>query len=245
MSQPSPYDLSWLTARPIAHRGLHDLNQKCWENSLPAFERAVAGNFAIECDVVLTADKVPVVFHDHDLKRLTGHGGKVCEMTADEICQLTVGGTADRVPRLDEMLSLVGGRVPIVIELKGNAGHDDGFVEAVHEVLEGYNSKVAIMSFAHHVIRGFAKGAPGLPAGLTAEHTDLEAMEDHFAMLAHGISFVSFDVRDIPNKFVSFVRDELNLPFITWTVRDREAAERTWREGGQITFEGFDPDCIS
>ena len=245
MSTVPPGDISWLTARPVAHRGLHDLNTKCWENTLTAFERAVTGDFAIECDVVLTADKIPVVFHDHELGRLTDKTGKVCDLTADEICQFTIGGTADKVPRLAEMLSTVAGRVPIVIELKGNAGHDDGFVAAVHDALQGYGGKAAIMSFSPHLVRRFTDDAPGLPAGLTAEHTDDAAMKSHFSMLTHGISFVSFDVCDIPNPFVSHIRDQLGLPFITWTVRDREAAERTWREGGQITFEGFDPDDIA
>lgn len=237
-------ELSWLTKRPIAHRGLHDLNRSCWENTLSAFEQAIAGNFAIECDVTLTADGVPVVFHDHDLERLTGRQGKVHKTTAAELCQLAIGGTADKVPRLSDALSLVAGRVPMIIELKGIEGQDDGFVAAVHHTLGGYEGKAAVMSFDHHLVRQFKHEAPGVPAGLTADGTDEPAIEAHFSMLAHGLSFVSYGVDAIPNRFVSFVRDRLKLPFITWTVRDHQAAELTWNQGGQVTFEGFDPDDL-
>ena len=90
--------ISWLTKRPIAHRGLHDMNKKVWENTLSAFRRAVDKNFAIECDVHLSSDRVPVVIHDGDLKRLTGTDGFVWQRTAAEMAALKVGGTKDHVP---------------------------------------------------------------------------------------------------------------------------------------------------
>lgn len=238
-------DLSWLTARPIAHRGLHDLNRQCWENTMTAFERAIAGNFGIECDIVLTGDGEPIVFHDHELKRLIGSDGNVHEMTARDICAMSVGGTADKVPRLVDLLALVDGRVPLIIELKGKEGHDNGMVAATAAALDGYKGKAAIMSFDHHLIRQFSTDAPGIAGGLTAGCRDAPAMEAHFSMLAHGISFVSYDVRAIPNRFVNHIRDQLGMPLITWTVRDQQAAELTWRERGQITFEGFEPEQMT
>ena len=111
-------DLAWLTARPIAHRGYHDLNRARWENTLSAFEAAAQKNFAIECDVHLSADGVPVVFHDAELKRLTGNDGFVYDRTVADLARMLVGGTEDRVPTLAEMLALVAGRVPLVIELR-------------------------------------------------------------------------------------------------------------------------------
>ena len=126
-------DLSWLTARPIAHRGLHDGNKAVWENTLTAFSRAVEKNYAIECDVLISKDGVPVVLHDADLRRLTGSEGKVCDKTAAQLRKLKVGGTGDHVPSLSEMLDLVKGRVPLVIELKGDPGHDSGSGEGCGE----------------------------------------------------------------------------------------------------------------
>lgn len=100
-------DLSWLTARPIAHRGYHDTNKTRWENTLSAFDAAARRNFAIECDVILSADGVPVVFHDHDLQRLAAEGGLVWQKTAAEMGALNIGGTADHAPTLREMLNLI------------------------------------------------------------------------------------------------------------------------------------------
>ena len=234
--------LSWLTRRPIAHRGLHDLNRKVWENTLSAFRRAADRNFAIECDVHLSSDRVPVVIHDSDLKRLTGADGFVWQRTAAELQALKVGGTKDHVPRLSELLDLVRGKVPLVIELKGIAGHDDGLVEAVAAALKGYKGKVAVMSFDHWLIRDFKKYMPDLPAGLTAYGRENQLIESHFAMLAHGLDFTSYAAGDLPNPFVSFVRDRLKMPVITWTIRDKPAVELTFRYADQMTFEGFDPD---
>lgn len=236
-------DLSWLTARPIAHRGLHDLNKACWENTLTAFERAAKRGFAIECDVHLSADGEVVVFHDNTLDRLTGTNGFIWQRTAGELAALRVGGTNDHVPTLRELLDLVKGRVPLVIELKGIPGHDDGLVAKVGEVLRDYRGKVAIMSFDHWLIRDFAKHVPGVPAGLTAWGDQDHELEAHFSMLAHDISFVSYSVTHLPNRFTSFVRDKLGMPVITWTVRDQQAVATTFAQAEQMTFEGFDPDA--
>jgi glycerophosphoryl diester phosphodiesterase len=233
-------DLSWLTARPIAHRGFHDLNQSRWENTLSAFDAAVARNYAIECDVHLSADGVPVVFHDGPLKRLTGAEGFIHEKTAAELARMKVGGTVDHVPSLAEMLARVAGRVPLVIELKGIENKDDGLVSAVARALNDYPGQAAIMSFDHWLIRQFAGEAPGIPAGLTAHGRSMRDLEAHFSMLAHPISFVSFGVHDLPNPFVGFVREKLAMPVITWTVRDDTAREVTFAHADQMTFEGFE-----
>ncbi|MDP3895147.1 MAG: glycerophosphodiester phosphodiesterase [Mesorhizobium sp.] len=237
--------LSWLTARPIAHRGYHDLNKTRWENTLSAFEAAAQTGFAIECDVMLTGDGVPVIFHDHDLARLAGRDGLVWQRTAAEMGALSIGGTADHAPTLAEMLALVAGRVPLVIELKGVPGHDEGLVQAVAQQLRGYSGQAAIMSFDHWLIRQFPVHAAGIPAGLTAWGIRDQDFEAHFSMLAHDISFVSYSVAHLPNRFISFVREKLAMPVISWTVRDAEGVRATFAHADQMTFEGFDPDTVA
>lgn len=238
------HDLAWLTARPIAHRGYHDLNRSRWENTFTAFDAAIERRFTIECDVHLSADGVPVVFHDDTLNRLTGLQGSVFESTAAELVQHRIGGTEDRIPTLAETLARVGGAVPLVIELKGVPGKDDGLVAKVGELLRDYRGKAAIMSFDHWLVRRFAVDAPGIPAGLTAYRTEPAELEAHFSMLAHGISFSSFSWADLPNPFVTMLRAKLGLPVITWTVQDAMGRELTRRYADQMTFEGFDPDTI-
>lgn len=233
--------LSWLTARPIAHRGLHDINRARWENTLAAFDAAAAAGYAVECDVRLAADDVPMVFHDAELDRLTGASGRVRERTAAELGRFTVGSTFERVPTLAESLETVAGRVPVVIELKGEDATDVRIVGQVAAVLARYRGRAAIMSFDHRLVRAFAADAPGIVAGLTGCGTDEAELEAHFSMLAHDIAFVSFAVDELPNRFVSFVRHRLAMPVITWTVRDSDAVERTFAHADQMTFEGFEP----
>jgi glycerophosphoryl diester phosphodiesterase len=215
------------------------MNRARWENTLSAFDAAILRDYAIECDVHLSADGVPVVFHDGPLGRLTGRDGSVHELTAAELAQLRVGGTDDHVPTLAEMLARVAGRVPVVIELKSAEGRDGGLVAAVAKALENYRGDAAIMSFEHRLVRRFALDAPGIPGGLTAEGRTLPDLERHFSMLAHPLAFVSFSVADLPNPFVAFVRENLAMPVITWTVRNAEAKAATFAHADQMTFEGF------
>ena len=237
-------DLSWLVERPIAHRGLHDLNTTRWENTLSAFAAAIARNYAIECDLHLSSDGIPMVFHDTALKRLTGRDGLVHELTANELARCRVGRSQDTIPSLGQLLALVDGQVPLVLELKGNRGKDGALVGAVAKVLAGYHGRVALMSFDHWLIRQFASQAPGLPRGLTACGIAPAQLEAHFSMLAHDIDFVSFLLGELPNPFVTMVRERLAMPVISWTVREPEAWARSRAHADQITFEGFEPDLV-
>ncbi len=156
-------------SQPIAHRGYHDMNKTVWENTLSAFERAISAGYAIECDLQYTADSVPVVFHDGDMHRLCGVEGDVRAKTAGELGLFSIGGTSDRVPTLSQLLRLVKGRVPLVIELKAGRANDEGFAEAVLDGLEGYAGPVALMSFDHWLLKDLKALETTLPVGLTAE----------------------------------------------------------------------------
>jgi glycerophosphoryl diester phosphodiesterase len=238
-------DISWLAKHPVAHRGYHDLNKARWENTLSAFEAAAERGFAIECDIHLSRDGIPVVIHDADLKRLTGTDGSVFERTAAELGALKVGATADHIPTLEEMLRKVAGRVPLVIELKGIEGKDEGLLSKVAGLLGHYRGQAAIMSFDSWLVREFPKQAPGIPAGLTAMGKSEQDIESHFGMLAYQLSFASYNLDDMPNPFVTFMRERLSLPVISWTVRDRTAAELSAERADQMTFEGFDPSTFA
>lgn len=234
-------DLSWLTAQPIAHRGYHDLNHTIWENTLSAFSRAVDNGFAIECDLQYTADSVPVVFHDDDMLRLCGIKGDIREKTAGELGMIAIGGTADKVPTLGQLLRLVKGRVPIVLELKGRRGDDEGFADAVLETLESYDGPVALMSFDHWLLKDLkALNAP-YPVGLTAGGINPEEFAVHEEAMQLGLDFISYFYRDLPNSFIT-KQQSLGRAIITWTVRDQDAVERTFKYADQMTFEGFDPN---
>ncbi|GHC62142.1 glycerophosphodiester phosphodiesterase [Limoniibacter endophyticus] len=234
----------FIIRRPIAHRGLHDLNRNVWENTLSSSERAIEAGYAIECDVILSSDGVAIVHHDLDLKRLTGQSGFVWQRTADEFSALRVGGTDDHPPRLSELLDLVSGRVPLIVEIKGAPGHDAGLVASVANDLTAYDGEVAVMSFDHWIIRDFGCIPQHIPRGLTAMGMKQQEMEAHFSMLAHDIDFVSYHVQQLSNPFLRFCREKLSMPIISWTVRDQETAAISAKSADQITFEGFVPEPV-
>ena len=234
------HKFNWLTERPIAHRGYHDLNRAVWENTLSAFSRAVEAGFAIECDLQYAADAIPVVFHDDDLKRLCGIEGDVRQRTAAELGLLTIGGTADKVPTLRQLLDLVKCRVPLILELKGRKGDDDGFAMAVLDTIENYEGPIALMSFDQWLLKDLKGLGTTRPVGLTAEGARPENFAVHEEAMQYGLDFISYYYGHLPNAFISRQRD-LGKQVITWTVRDDEARTITALNADQMTFEGFDP----
>ncbi len=232
--------LSWLKEYPIAHRGYHDMNKAVWENTLTAFQRAIDAGFGIECDLQFVSDGVPVIFHDDDLERLCGIKGDVRLKTSGELGLLAVGGTADKVPTLKQLLRLTQGKVPLVIELKGRVGDDEGFVESVLEALEGYEGTVALMSFDHHLLKELKEAGCPYPVGLTAMGDTPEEWETHQKAMAYGLDFISYYVAHLPNGFIT-AHQENGIHVITWTVRDEIARAQTYKYAEQMTFEGFDP----
>ncbi|ACI54866.1 glycerophosphoryl diester phosphodiesterase [Rhizobium leguminosarum bv. trifolii WSM2304] len=231
---------AWIRDVPVAHRGYHDLNKLVWENTLSAFSRAVEAGFAIECDLHYASDGVPVVFHDEDLQRLCNLPGDIRERTSRELGLIAVGGTGDKVPTLRQLLDLVQGKVPLVLELKGREADDEGFAEAVLEVLQDYQGKVALMSFDHWLLRDLKALDAPYPLGLTANGNTPVELATHAKAMEIGLDFISYYYGDLPNAFISGEREK-GIPVITWTVRDEEARRRTFANADQMTFEGFDP----
>jgi len=235
-------DTGFLTARPIAHRGLHDGNSARWENTASAFDAAIARDFSIELDVQLSADGVAMVFHDDRLERLTDREGPVAAWTAAALGALPVGGTADTIPTLAETLARIGGRVPVVIEMKDNGARNSELARAVADDLADYGGPCAVMSFEHDLIAAFAAAGSPVPVGLTAMGTGEAALASHESAFDLGIAFVSYHVAALPNRFVETVRSRA-MPVITWTVRTPEDVALTRAHADQMTFEGFDPDA--
>ena len=238
---PASNLIGWLKDEPIAHRGLHDGNIKIYENTLASLDAAASEGYAIECDVVLSRDGQAMLFHDLTLDRITAEKGDLIARDASELKQVQIGGTEQYIATLAEALAVVAGRVSIVVELKGHDPANHDLVTAVARDLEHYKGQAAIMSFDPWLVREFATIAPHIPRGLTAEGNSRGAIESHFSMLAHNLDFISYHVRDLPNPFISFCRDKLAMPVITWTVRDDEAVTITKTYADQITFEGFKP----
>jgi len=247
-------DLGWLVARPIAHRGLHDLAAGVIENSPSAAEAAIAGGFGIECDVQLTADGQAVVFHDFVLDRLTGEKGPVVERKAAELTGIALKGSGDRIPTLPAFLDLIGGRVPLVIEIKSRFDGNLALTKRTVEVLAGYNSHpIVIKSFDPEIVTALREIAPDIPRGIVAmnayEYGDYERLSPErkhaLANLLHFTEsqpdFISWKVADLDSAAPYLCRNAVGLPLMSWTVRTPEERQKAAKLADQMVFEGFRP----
>lgn len=236
--------LSWLTLRPIAHRGLHDMadaDPQKPENTLAAFQAAIENGYAIECDLQISADGVPMVFHDDTLDRLTGETGPVRSRTAAELAKIEILNSGETIPALSDMLAQVAGTVPLVIELKSIAGENDGFAQAVADDLRNYAGPVAVMSFDADLAAQMMAAAPGLPVGLVAEGGLATTFRHLAVIIRHGFHFVSYSLTDLPTLAPLIARWILGLPLICWTVRTPQDVAKARRWTGQMTFENIKP----
>src|SRR5262245_66200250 len=161
--------LDWLTARPVAHRGLHDAAAGVIGNTPSAFTAAIAGNYAIECDLQLAADGEAMVFHDDTLERLTEGVGRVHAVPAAKLKRVAFRATTDHMITLGELSELVNGRVTLVIEIKSHFDGDRRLIKRAAEVLASYRGPVALMSFDPGPMAALRTLAPSLTRGIVAE----------------------------------------------------------------------------
>ncbi|MES0872209.1 glycerophosphodiester phosphodiesterase family protein [Pseudovibrio sp. SCP19] len=249
-------DLSWLTARPIAHRGFHNKEAGILENTPSAVKAAVENNFAIEVDLQETKDGQVIVFHDPNLERLTHGEGNVIDFDLSDLRKLSMRGSDDPIWTLQELLELVDGKVPLVIEIKTlnlPEGQDE-FIKTIAKILSDYKGPAAIKSFDPKMLRTMKDVAPQIPRGCISMTTLSE--NDHLNLTEHEIEkiswmvhmagtdphFVSFFVKDLPADGPSFLREFYGLPVMTWTVRTKEDRINAAKHADQIVFEGFNPD---
>jgi glycerophosphoryl diester phosphodiesterase len=238
---------------PIAHRALHDVTAGRPENSREAIRAAMAAGYGIEIDLQPSRDGRAMVFHDYDLGRLTPETGPVRGRDAAELAQIPLRGGEAGIPDLPEVLTLVAGRVPLLIELKdqhGQMGVTDGVLEAATaEALAGYKGLVALMSFNPEMVVAMAALSPDLPRGIvtcayTPEDWPLLREETRARLRAipdyerAGASFVSHDVTDLANPRLAELRAQ-GAAILCWTVRSRETEARARQVADNITFERY------
>jgi glycerophosphoryl diester phosphodiesterase len=241
----------WLTARPVAHRGLHDRARGIVENMPGAALAAIDGNFGIECDIQLTADGEAMVHHDDALGRLTDGSGALLGITSQALKAVSFKDTPEKMMSLADLCSLVKGRVPIVIEVKSHFDGDRKLVKRMAEVLANYSGPVAGMSFDPDQVAALRETMPELPRGIVAQRVYSEtdwpeataAQRKGMLHLRHVFQtrphFVAYGVNDLPAPAPWIARHVFGLPLLTWTVRTPEQRERAARYADQMIFEGF------
>jgi glycerophosphoryl diester phosphodiesterase len=243
----------WLTARPVAHRGLHDAVAGIVENTPSAFTAAVAANYAIECDIRISVDGEAMVYHDDTLGRLTDGGGRLDAMTAETLKRVSFRTTSDRMLTLGELCDLVAGRVAIFIELKSRFDGDGRLAVRAAEVLARYQGPAALMSFDPVPIAALRTLCPQRPRGVVAEakydHSEWRSLSGRtkraLSYFLHAMrsrpQFVAYSVKDLPAAVPWMARSVFRLPLLTWTVRTSDERDRATRHADQMIFEGFRP----
>lgn len=249
-----------LFPRPVAHRGLHDRAEGIIENSASAFAAAIAGNFAIECDLQLTRDGHAVVFHDERLDRLTGESGLVSDRRLAEMTSLTLleSASGDRPQTLAAFLEQIGGRTMLQIELKHQPSADATrqLAKIAADALATYSGPVTVESFDPRLIVLMREFGFSGPRGIITYDYDSEdyppgLTEDERYVLRHLLhwhetrfDFISCDKEALSLPAITFWR-ALGKPVTAWTIRSKVEAEAARPYIDQIVFEGFDPDRAS
>ena len=242
---------------PIAHRGFHDCNGSFGsgrpENSYSAFKAAISQGYGIELDIQLSADSVPVVFHDNSLERLLKINKKISDLTLDSLKQFRLSNQ-EKIPTLDEFLELVDGQVPILIELKDQDGffsHSTGRLEtAVANSLKKYKGPAAVMSFNPFLIKEFSLKLPDIPRGLvTGSFKELDWPELDSKTLATlrclkevskvSASFISHEYSDLGSMNIKRLPKKTKI--FSWTIRDIDQLKLALQRSHNVTFEGFVP----
>jgi len=238
-----------VTAKPIAHRGLHDFSKGVVENTSSAFAAAIAKGYPIECDLQPTLDGEAMVFHDDHLDRLTEGHGLVKNITAADMKALAIRNSADHVQTLAELLAQVHGQVPLIIELKSQWNGDVRIAERALDVLKGYSGPYCLMSFDPDMIATVRRLSPATIRGIVAERGDDPyygtlslARQLEMRTFSHVSrtrpDFVSFQFEELPWAPITALRSS-GLPIISWTIRSPQQAVTAKRCSDQITFEGF------
>lgn len=231
-----------------AHRGLHDNQSEAPENTMRAFSRACEAGYGIEMDLQLTRDHQVVVFHDSDLKRICSADGSICDYTYEELQRYSVCGTDQKIPLFREVLELVDGRVPLIIELKYRNFSNRICVEA-DKYLKNYKGAYCIESFHPWALMWYRKHHPEIVRGQLA--MNFQRQEGNYGpqcmVVRHLLTnfltrpdFIAYDLRDKEAVSKNLCR-LLGCPSVAWTVKSRRQLEKCRKYYDSFIFEGFQP----
>ncbi len=234
----------------FAHRGLH--NGERAENSISAFAKAKEMGFGIEFDIRLSKDGVLVVHHDADLSRVVGREGKVIDFTAEELSKMSLNGTNEGIPTFREVLELIDGAVPLLIEIKHDIG-ESGVAERFLEEIKDYHGDYIVESFNPVAIRTVKRARPDILRGiLSMEYMKDEKykgkivyrlLQDLRANFLMRPDFVAYDKLGYHIRNLRYIRRNYGTALFAWTVRSpEEEAEAISHGFDTVIFEGYIPD---
>ncbi len=237
-----------------AHRGLHDNNSDAPENSLKAFQNAVEQGYGIELDVQLTKDLVAVVLHDYNLRRACGKEVKVAELTYDELSKYTLFQSKEKIPTLREVLDLVGGKVPLIVELKipWTAG---ALCTVVAELLRNYKGLYCIESFNPFGLIWYKQHQPEVVRGQLATDFIKEKVAGNklqYFMLKHLLlnflskpDFIAYHHVYKTGLSFTICRKLFRVKTVAWTIQSQEELDRCKDYYELFIFDSFIPNVKS
>ena len=249
-------DCGALMGHFYAHRGLHDGKCGIPENSMKAFRLAIEKGYGIELDVQLSADGIPVVFHDATLTRVCGVNRRVCDLTLSELKQLSLGGkdfpdTGERIPTFAEFLKLADGRVPLIVEIKMEKW-DARVPEAADALLKGYRGPYCVESFHPGVLVWYRKHRPDVFRGQLCTNFVKEHMcrsLSYFLLgkmltnIAARPDFIAYDWRYRNDLSRRICCDLYHALPVAWTIRSQAELDECRKDFRLFIFEGFEPDA--
>lgn len=235
----------WLKITKITHRGLFNNDKEIPENSLAAFKKSIENNFTIELDVQLTKDNEVVVFHDYNLERMTGTNKDLSDMNYIDILDLKLIGTNEYIPTLQEVLDLVNGEVPILIEIK-NEGKVGNLEAQVYRQIKNYNGDLAIQSFNPFVLSWFKDNAKDVIRGQLAGSLDDTDNPQYQKFILENLlmnfeskpAFIAYEIKELPKWIVNQQRKN-GTPIIGWTVKSKDDLNDALDNCDNIIFEEF------
>ncbi len=232
-----------------AHRGLHDNASDAPENSLLAFQRAVDAGFGMELDIQLTKDDVPVVFHDFTLKRICGAEGKVRDYTYEELQQFTLYESAQRIPKFEEVLRLVDGRTPLIVEFKIE-WRDLAICSIADALLREYKGLYCMESFNPLCVKWYRDHHRDIVRGQLAE--EFLRGDDYRSILHFALQnllfnfwakpdFVAYNHKHADNLSRRLCRGLFGNPAVAWTIKSEEELARAREHFDLFIFDSFVP----
>ncbi len=232
-----------------AHRGLHDNASEAPENSMAAFRKAVEGGYGIEFDVQLSKDKIPVVFHDFTLKRVCGAEGKVCDYTYEELKQFRLCDSEEQIPRFEDVLKLIDGRVPLIIEYKIEL-LDTSVCCVADELLQSYKGPYCIESFNPMGVLWYRRNRPKVMRGQLSD--GFYSKKEYKGVLYFGLQNLLFNFLTKPD-FVAYNHKEAGRlsrrlcrglyrnTAVAWTIKSEEELAQAKKNFDLFIFDSFIP----
>lgn len=232
--------------QPIAHRGYFDNDSAAPENSLAAFQRAIDHGYAIELDTQLSADGTVVVLHDKSLLRSSGVDRNVQDMTDAELASCTLFNSSEKVPTFAEALKLINGQVPLLVEIKGEAGDDVAAIsKATAEALNKYDGIYVVQSFNPFALQWFKENRPDVPRGLLSKDfiadgegqsvVNRAALTSMLTNVAARPNFISYELKSDGQLTFEAMQHLSDLPCFAWTLKSQEELDKAKAAG----FDGF------